>query len=256
MVVRRGTASVPVALVTGAGSGIGRASAQALAGRGCHVVAADLDLDAAEGTADLLAAAGRPGDAIRLDVVDADAVDAAVTSIFERWGRLDLAHNNAGVFHSTTSFVDTTDADFDRMVAVNLKGVWTCMRAELRVMVEQGGGSIVNTASAAGIIGTPRTPAYAASKHGVLGLTRSAAREYAPLGIRVNAVCPGAVDTPMLTANLVEHPEVLDAVIRMQPGGRLAQPEEIAATVSWLLSDAASFVSGAGVLVTGGAVNR
>jgi NAD(P)-dependent dehydrogenase (short-subunit alcohol dehydrogenase family) len=249
-------AATPIALVTGAGSGIGRATAVALARRGCVVVVADLDGDLAAGTLQQIDADGGRGEAVALDVTDTAAVDAAVAALVDLHGRLDLAHNNAGVFRSAASFVDTTDADFDRMVAVNLKGVWSCMRAELRVMVAQGAGAIVNTASAAGIIGTPRTPAYAASKHGVLGLTRSAAREYAPFGIRINAVCPGAVDTPMVTANLVEHPEVLDAIVRMQPGGRLAQPEEIAATVDWLLSDAASFVSGAGVLVTAGAVNR
>lgn len=253
---RERTATPLVALVTGAASGIGRASALALAGRGCVVVVADVDPDGAAATVRGIESAGGRGEAVVLDVVDVAAVDAAVDSIVDRWGRLDLAHNNAGVFRSAASFVEVTDADFDRMLAVNLKGVWACMRAELRVMVAQGSGSIVNTASAAGIIGTPRTPAYAASKHAVLGLTRSAAREYAPFGVRVNAVCPGSVDTPMVTANLVEHPEVLDAIIRMQPGGRLARPDEVAATVDWLLSDAASFVSGAGLLVTGGAVNR
>lgn len=246
----------PIALVTGAGSGIGRASVLQLARRGCVVVAADVDDDGAAETVDALTAAGARGEPIHLDVTDAAAVDAAVAGIVERWGRLDLAHNNAGVFGSAASFVDTTDEEFDRMLTVNLKGVWACMRAELRVMVDQRSGAIVNTASAAGIIGTPRTPAYSASKHGVLGLTRSAAREYAPLGIRVNAVCPGAVDTPMVTANLVEHPEVLEAIVRMQPGGRLARPEEVAAAVDWLLSDGASFVSGSGLLVTAGAVNR
>ena len=195
-------------------------------------------------------------EAATLDVTRCPDVDALVADIVDRHGRLDWAHNNAGVFANAGSFVDTDDAIFDRLMNVNLKGIWACMRAELRVMAPNGRGAIVNTASAAGMIGTPGTPAYSASKHGVLGLTRSAAREYAMAGIRINAVCPGSVDTPMVAGNLVNHPEVLEQIRKMQPNGRLATAGEIAAAVAWLCSDAASYVSGEGLLVTAAGVNR
>jgi NAD(P)-dependent dehydrogenase (short-subunit alcohol dehydrogenase family) len=256
------TKGVPIALVTGGGSGIGRASATALARLGAHVVVADRNLAGAVETVALIGAdvesldAGGAAEAVELDVRDAVGVAALIDDIVARHGRLDWAHNNAGVFSSAASFVDVSDDDFDLLMGINFKGVWLCMRAELAVMARQGRGSIVNTSSAAGMIGTPKTPGYSASKHAVLGLTRSAAREYADQGIRVNAVCPGSVRTPMVTANLVNNPEILQHIMQMQPSHRMAEPEEIAASVAWLCSDAASYVSGAGLLVAGAAVNR
>ncbi len=245
-----------VALVTGGGSGIGQASARALAAMGAHVVIADREVRGADETVALVDADGGTAEARALDVTAVDDVDAVVARIVEEHGRLDWAHNNAGVFANSGSFLDTDDATFDRLMGVNLKGIWACMRAELAIMRRQGHGSIVNTASAAGVIGTPGTPAYSASKHGVVGLTRSAAREFAMDGVRVNAVCPGSVNTPMLAGNLVHHPEVLEQITRMQPNGRLAEPGEIAASVAWLCSDEASYVSGAALLVTAAGVNR
>ena len=245
-----------IALVTGAASGIGRASALALAGLGAHVVVGDRDCAGGERTVEMIDALGRTSEFQQLDVTDSSSVASVIDGIIATHGRLDWAHNNAGVFRTAPSFVDMTTADFDLMIKINLKGVFLCMRAELAVMRAQGFGSIVNTSSAAGVIGTPRTPGYSASKHGVLGLTRSAAREYAAQEIRINAVCPGSVNTPMVTANLVDHPEVLQQIVEMQPGGRLAEPDEVAAAVAWLCSDAASFVSGSALLVAGGAVNR
>ena len=252
----------PIALVTGGGSGIGRASATALARLGAHVAVADRNAAGAAETVELIAAdsaandVGGAAEAAELDVQDCAGVCRLVDDIIDRHGRLDWAHNNAGVFRSAASFVDVTDDDFGLLMGVNFKGVWLCMRAELAVMARQRSGSIVNTSSAAGMIGTPKAPAYSASKHAVLGLTRSAAREYADQGIRVNAVCPGSVRTPMVTANLVNNPDVLAHIMDMQPSHRMAEPEEIAASVAWLCSDAASYVSGAGLLVAGAAVNR
>ena len=226
------------------------------------MVVADLEEAAAGATASLIAAdpgcsaAGGSAEATLLDVGDASAVQALIDTVLTSHGRLDWAHNNAGVFRSSGAFLEFTDADFDLLMGTNFKGVWLCMRAELAAMVRQRSGSIVNTASAAGMIGTPGTPAYAASKHAVLGLTRSAAREYAEQGIRVNAVCPGSVNTAMVTANLKQHPEVLEAIQRMQPTHRMAEPEEVAAAVAWLCSEEASYVSGSSLLVAGAAVNR
>jgi NAD(P)-dependent dehydrogenase (short-subunit alcohol dehydrogenase family) len=226
------------------------------------VVVADRDLAGAQETVAVVAAdaeaahAAGTAEAVMLDVRDAEGVGALIGEIVARHGRLDWAHNNAGVFSNAPSFVDVTDDAFDRLMAINFKGVWLCMQAELRVMLAQGAGAIVNTSSAAGMIGTPHTPGYAASKHAVLGLTRTAAREYADCNIRVNAVCPGSVRTPMTTGNLDQHPEILQHIMDMQPSHRMAEAEEVAAAVAWLLSDEASYVSGASLLVAGAAVNR
>ena len=226
-----------VALVTGGGSGIGAATAALLRARGATVVAVDL----------------RPGDGIEvLDVTDESAVDALVASVVERHGRLDLAANVAGTSGVYAEVADSTTADWRATMAVNLDAVYFCVRAQLRAMRAQGAGSIVNVASSAGRMGVPGLAAYSASKHGVLGLTKSAALEVARAGVRVNAVCPGSVRTPMLRSFVGGDEDVLEKMGRRAPMGRLGEPGEIAEAVVWLLSGAASFVTGSVVEPDGG----
>jgi NAD(P)-dependent dehydrogenase (short-subunit alcohol dehydrogenase family) len=228
-----------VALVTGGGSGIGAATVQALRARGATVVATDL----------------RAGDGVEaLDVTDEAAVDAMVDAIVATHGRLDLAANVAGTPGDYADVATSTTEAWRRTMAVNLDGAYFCLRAELRAMLAAGttGGSIVNVASSAARMGVPGLVAYSASKHGVLGLTRTAALEVARKGIRVNAVCPGTVRTPMLAGFVGGDDEALEAMGRRAPMGRLGEPAEIAEAVVWLLSDAASFVTGAVVDPDGG----
>jgi NAD(P)-dependent dehydrogenase (short-subunit alcohol dehydrogenase family) len=248
-----------VALVTGAGSGIGRATALAFAREGCAgVLVADRDDVGGEETAGLIRERSPATDvlALRTDVTRAADVDAMVAAAVQRWGRLDCAHNNAGISMQGPSFHELDEKSFDLVIDVNVKGVWLGMRAELRQMLAQGHGSIVNTASAASIIGTPGNPSYSASKHAVLGITRTAATEHLLDNIRVNAVCPGAIRTPLITRWLEVDPGIVERVTKVQPGGRLGEPEEVAEAVVWLSSDRASFVTGEGLLVDGGAVMR
>jgi len=228
-----------VALVTGGGSGIGAAVVARLRAAGATVVAAGL----------------RPGldeDVEPVDVTDEAAVDALVASIVERHGRLDLAANVAGASGTYARVVDTATGDWRSTLAVNLDGVFFCLRAELRAMAATGHGSIVNVASSAGRMGVPGLAAYSASKHAVLGLTKSAALEVAHEGIRVNAVCPGSVRTPMLRSFVGGDEATLEKMGRRAPIGRLGEPDEIAAAVVWLLSDDASFVTGSALEADGG----
>ncbi|MCU1376308.1 MAG: short-chain dehydrogenase/reductase [Actinomycetia bacterium] len=237
-----------VVLVTGAASGIGRAAAELFAGLGAEVAAADRDDPGA--TVAAIAAAGGTAIGIEVDVTDDGRVAAMVARTVERFGRLDGAFNNAGV---TLSRGDVHEADLDdwfRTIDVNLHGVFRCMRHELAAMLPTG-GSIVNTSSGAGVRGVPTLSAYAASKHGVIGLTRTAALEYAQRGIRVNAVLPGLVDTPMLSASIGDDEELRAYYDSRSPSGRMAQPVEVASTAAWLLSDAASAMSGACIPVDG-----
>ncbi|MDG4771042.1 SDR family NAD(P)-dependent oxidoreductase [Solwaraspora sp. WMMD792] len=234
-----------VALVTGGGSGIGAATAHRLAAAGARVLVADRDLTAAESVA---AAIGPTAVAHPVDIADADSVAAMVAAVVRRFGRLDVAHNNAGV---TGVFADTADYPahvWDRVLAVNLTGTFHCLRVEIAQLLAQGGGgSIVNTASGAALRGVPASAAYVASKHGIAGLTRTAAIEYAAAGIRVNAVCPGLVRTPIVRFDTT-------ALETTHPIGRAAEPQEIAEVVCWLASDAASYVTGALLPVDGGLV--
>jgi NAD(P)-dependent dehydrogenase (short-subunit alcohol dehydrogenase family) len=179
-------------------------------------------------------------------------VEALVNVTVSTYGRLDCAHNNAGIAGKTFTVADDTEENWDRILSINLKGVWLCMKYQVPVMLKQGGGSIVNTASDAGLIGVKRTGAYVASKHGVVGLTKTAALEYAKAGIRVNAVCPGPIDTPMLQKGAMRNPKILEKMVAAQPNGRLGKPEEIAEAALWLCSDAASFVTGLAMPVDGG----
>ena len=243
-----------VALVTGASSGIGRATALTFVREGAKVVIADMNVIGGEETVQLVKAAGGDASFVETDVSQAASVEAMVSKTVETYGRLDYAHNNAGVEGVLSRTAEHTEEDWDPVIRINLKGVWLCLKYEIPQMLKQGSGAIVNTASGAGLIGVKRMSAYVASKHGVVGLTKTAALEYAKAGIRVNAVCPGVIQTPMVARVSGNRPDVLDKMIAAEPIGRSGQPEEIAEAVVWLCSDAASFVTGHAMAVDGGAV--
>ena len=255
-----GTLDGKVALVTGAGSGIGRATSLALASEGAKVVVADVVTDGGEETASMVRDSGGDALFVKTDVTSAAQVEAMVARTVDTYGRLDCAFNNAGVQleiarGSTTMSADCTEEVFDRTLAVNLKGVWLCMKYEIPRMLETGGGSIVNTSSAAGLVGIEGQAVYVASKHGVIGLTKSAALEYASSGVRINAVCPGSTRTPMIDDITGKDPQMESKVAASQPLRRMGTPEEIAAAVVWLSSGAASFVTGHAMSVDGGMVS-
>jgi NAD(P)-dependent dehydrogenase (short-subunit alcohol dehydrogenase family) len=241
-----------VALVTGASSGIGRATALAFAREGAKVVVADVTVEGGEETVAQVKKAGGEAIFVKTDVSKTVEVEALVAKAVATYGRLDCAHNNAGIAGNAKTIVDDTEDNWDRILAINLKGVWLCMKYEIAHMLKQGGGAIVNTASGAGLIGVRRGGAYVASKHGVVGLTKTAALEYAKAGIRVNCVCPGPIDTPMLQGIGGRNQMVIERMVAAQPGGRLGQPAEIAEAAVWLCSDAASFITGLPMPVDGG----
>ena len=241
-----------VALVTGAGGGIGRATALAFAREGARVVASDVEGAGGDETARLVADAGGTAVHVACDVTRRGEVEALVGAAVDAFGRLDCAHNNAGIEGTYGRTADCDEENFDRTCAVNLKGVYLCLKSEIAHMLGAGGGAIVNTASVAGVEGAKNLPAYVASKHGVMGLTRTAALEYATRGIRVNAVCPGPIRTRMLEAIMEENPRMEPAMIAAVPMRRLGKPEEIAEAVVWLCSDRASYVTGQGLVVDGG----
>jgi NAD(P)-dependent dehydrogenase (short-subunit alcohol dehydrogenase family) len=246
-----------VVLVTGAGSGMGRAGAAIFAREGAsQVYVLDIDAGGAEETAELVGKAGGRATPVTIDVTDEDAVAEVVRRVVADAGRLDCAWNNAGINDVSRPFPELTRAAWDRMLAVNLTSVFLCMREELRQMQSQGGGTIVNTSSGAGLIAAPFLPHYTAAKHGVLGLTKAAAQEFNGRGIRVNAVCPGMVDTPMIQDWFRTSPEIANAVLATMPGGRLGQPAQVAEAAVWLCSDAADWVSGLSMVVDGGQVSR
>jgi len=241
-----------VALVTGGGSGIGRATALAFAREGAKVVVADVGVEGGEETVRQIKAAGGEATFVRTDVAKAADVEALIAKTVQTYGRLDCAFNNAGIEGVLTSTVESSEENWDRVIDINLKGVWLCLKAEIPQMLKQGGGAIVNTASAAGLIGIAGGSAYVASKHGVNGLTKTAALEYAKQGIRVNAVCPGVIRTPMVERGFASNPQMMEAMVAVEPIGRLGKPEEIGEAVVWLCSDAASFVTGLPMAVDGG----
>ena len=240
------------ALVTGGGSGIGRASAQAFAREGAKVAVADIAVAGGEETVRMIEEAGGEAIFVKTDVSKGAEVEALVSRAVDTWGRLDCAHNNAGIAEPRVATADLSEELWDRIIDVNLKGVWLCMKYEIIQMLKQGGGAIVNTSSVVGLSGVRLQPAYVASKHGEIGLTRTAALEYAKAGIRVNAVCPGAILTPALKWYIGNNPEFEQQLIAQHPIGRLGTPEEIAEAVVWLCSDAASFVTGHTLVADGG----
>ena len=233
------------ALVTGAASGIGRASALAFASAGASVALVDIDAAGLEGTAAAVRALGRRAEVLPADVTDLSAVTAAVAGAVTAFGRLDAAHNNAGVPGPYVPLDEYGEEDFMRIIQVDLAGVWRCMRAEIRVMRAQRSGAIVNTSSMLGAAAMPGNGAYVAAKHGVHGLTRAAALELGALGIRVNAIAPGVTRTGMTSA-------VSDELLRAVPMGRIAEPEEIAAAAVWLCSPEASYITGSVLVADGG----
>lgn len=242
-----------VALVTGAGNGIGRATAQAFAQQSVKVVVSDVDAKGGEATVELIRAAGGEATFIRCDVTRDAEVKALVEGTVAAYGRLDYAFNNAGIEIEKGKLADGEESEFDAIMGVNVKGVWLCMKHQIPVMLEQGGGAIVNTASVAGLGAAPKMSIYAASKPAVIGLTKSAAIEYAKKKIRVNAVCPAVIDTDMFRRAYEADPKKAEFAAAMHPVGRVGRVEEIASAVLYLCSDHAGFTTGIALPVDGGA---
>src|SRR5215471_4594922 len=243
-----------VALVTGGASGIGRATALTFTREGAKLVVADMNEDGGQQTVHMITEKGGEAIFVRTDVSQAVEVQVLISKAVETYGRLDCAHNNAGIASGVRALTaDYPEERWHQVIAINLAGVWFCMKYEIVQMLHHGGGAIVNTASIAGLVGGAGGAAYTASKHGVVGLTKTAALEYAQQGIRVNCICPGYIQTPM-TASSLSDPERQAQIIAREPIGRVGTPKEVAEAVVWLYSDAASFVTGHAMTVDGGYV--
>lgn len=254
MAAEQGLFAGKAALVTGAASGIGRATALAFAKEGAQVALIDIagQRDAGEAAAREIAEAGGEALFIACDVSKEEDVQAMIKQTLGAFGRLDCAFNNAGVEGARGETHECETENWDRVIGVNLRGLWFCMKAELPQMLAQGGGAIVNCASVAGLVGFSGIPAYVASKHGVVGITRAAALEYAERDIRINAVCPGVIETPMVERLVSDDRQLREVLLASEPMGRVGRPEEIASAVLWLCSDGASFTTGHAMAVDGG----
>ena len=245
-----------VAIVTGASAGIGRATARALAREGARVVVADVGVEGGQETVDLITGNGGSAIFVRTDVAQSADVKAMIQRAIEEFGGVDLAFNNAGIEGVQAAAADFADQDWNRVLAINLTGVWLCMKYEIPEMLKRGGGAIVNCSSVAGLVGFPGIAPYVASKHGVVGLTKTAALDYATADIRINAICPGVIDTEMIHRFTHDSPQAEEQMADMAPVQRMGRPEEIAEAVVWLLSDASSFTTGQAIAVDGGFVTR
>ena len=244
-----------IALVTGAASGIGKATATAMAAEGASVVLGDVSDETGEAVAGELTADGAQALYVHADVAASSDVNRLFDSALSRFGRIDCAFNNAGIAGDNALTAEITEASWERMLSINITGVWLCMRREIDIMLEHGGGAIVNTASVAGLVGWHRAAAYSAAKHAVVGLTKSAGIEYGRRGIRINAVCPGVIETPM-SAGLENNEVIRQRLLGKHPVGRFGEASEIADTVIWLCSERASFTTAQAVAVDGGYVAR